>query len=85
MPLVLTRNSLASLSQMNGTLDETYIKINGKDYYVWFALDFETRVILDFHISEYRDSTAAHILLNSCNEQFGKPREAVVMDRYYGL
>jgi len=63
--------------------DETYIKINGKDYYVWFALDFETRVILDFHISEYRDSTAAHILLNSCNEQFGKPREAVVMDRYY--
>jgi len=37
-----------------------------------FALDFETRVILDFHISEYRDSTAAHILLNSCNEQFGK-------------
>jgi len=41
--------------------DETYIKINGKDYYVWFALDFETRVILDFHISEYRDSTAAHI------------------------
>jgi len=22
-------------------------------------------------------------LLNSCNEQFGKPREAVVMDRYY--
>jgi len=27
--------------------DETYIKINGKDYYVWFALDFETRVILD--------------------------------------
>ena len=63
--------------------DETYIKINGKDYYVWFALDFETRVILDFHISEYRDSTAAHILLNSCNEQFGKPRDAVVMDRYY--
>jgi len=58
-------------------------QINGKDYYVWFALDFETRVILDFHISEYRDSTAAHILLNSCNEQFGKPREAVVMDRYY--
>jgi len=71
MPLVLTRNSLASLSQMKWHFDETYIKINGKDYYVWFALDFETRVILDFHISEYRDSTAAHILLNSCNEQFG--------------
>jgi len=68
---------------MNGTFDETYIKINGKDYYVWFALDFETRVILDFHISEYRDSTAAHTLLNSCKEQFGEPREAVVMDRYY--
>ena len=63
--------------------DETYIKINGKNYYVWFALDFETRVILDFHISEFRDSTAAHTLLHSCKEQFGKPREAVIMDRYY--
>ena len=63
--------------------DETYIKINGKNYYVWFALDFETRVILDFHISEFRDSTAAHTLLHSCKEQFGKPREAIIMDRYY--
>lgn len=63
--------------------DETYIKINGKNYYVWFALDFETRVILDFHISEFRDSTAAHTLLSSCKKQFGEPREAIVMDRYY--
>jgi len=39
MPLVLTKNSLASLSQDEWHFDETYIKINGKDYYVWFALD----------------------------------------------
>jgi len=37
--------------------DETYIKINGKGLLRLVALDFETRVILDFHISEYRDST----------------------------
>jgi len=41
MPLVLTRNSLALSESDEWHFDETYIKINGKDYYVWFALDFE--------------------------------------------
>jgi len=46
-------------SQMNGTLMKLTSKLMAKTIDVWFALDFETRVILDFHISEYRDSTAA--------------------------
>lgn len=62
--------------------DETYIKINGINYYLWLALDYETRVIMDFHISEFRDSTASHTLLNSCKKQFGSPREMIITDRY---
>lgn len=63
--------------------DETYIKIQGKDYYLWLGLDSETRFVLDFHLSPHRDSSAAHALLNSCKEQYGKPRQALVTDRYW--
>jgi len=42
--------------------DETYIKIKGKWYYLWLAIDSETRMILDFHLSPYRDATSAFLL-----------------------
>ena len=63
--------------------DETYVKINGKHYYLWLAIDAETRFVLDFHLSPYRDSNSAHTLMKSCNDKFGAPRSAVVSDRYY--
>lgn len=63
--------------------DETYVKINGKNYYLWLAIDAETRFILDFHLSPCRDSNSAHSLLKSCRDKFGTPRSAVVSDRYY--
>lgn len=63
-------------------IDETYIKISGKTYYLWLAIDSETRVIIDFHLSEYRDTSAAFSLLNSCKENFGSPKSMIVTDRY---
>jgi IS1 family transposase len=63
--------------------DETYIKIAGKDYYLWLAIDSETRLVLDFHLSPNRDSSAAHSLLSNCRKKFGQPRSAIISDRYY--
>ncbi|HUM43851.1 MAG TPA: DDE-type integrase/transposase/recombinase, partial [Fervidobacterium sp.] len=63
--------------------DETYIKIAGKDYYLWLAFDAETRLVLDFNLSPMRDSASAHSLLSNCRRKFGQPRSAVISDRYY--
>jgi transposase-like protein len=63
--------------------DETYIKISGEDYYLWLAIDSETRLVLDFNLSLNRDSSAAHSLLSNCRKNFGQPRSAIISDRYY--
>jgi len=63
--------------------DETYIKIAGKDYYLWLAFDAETRLVLDFHLSPNRNSSSAHSLLASCRKKFGQPRSAIISDRFY--
>jgi len=60
--------------------DETYVTIGGRTYYLWFVLDAETRFVLDFHLSPYRDSNAAHALLADCHRKFGSPRSAIVSD-----
>ena len=62
--------------------DETYIKIKGKWYYLWLAIDSETRMILDFHLSPYRDATSAFSLIHSCQVQYGTPQSMCVSDRY---
>lgn len=63
--------------------DETYVKIAGKDYYLWLGIDSETRLVIDFNLSPKRDSSAAHSLLSNCSKKFGQPRFAAVTDRYY--
>ena len=63
--------------------DETYVKISGKDYYLWLAIDSETRLILDFNLSPNRDSASSHSLLSNCRRKFGQPRSAVISDRYF--
>ncbi|HHW94744.1 MAG TPA: DDE-type integrase/transposase/recombinase [Mogibacterium sp.] len=63
--------------------DEAYIKISGKDYYLWLAFDSETRLVIDFHLSPNRDSDAAHNLLANCRRKFGQPRSVIISDRYY--
>ena len=60
--------------------DETVIKIKGIKHYIWFIIDSETRFVLGFHLSPYRDSPQAFSLLNSV-KHLGKPA-SVVSDRY---
>uniref|UniRef100_UPI0018C6AC48 DDE-type integrase/transposase/recombinase n=1 Tax=Pectinatus frisingensis TaxID=865 RepID=UPI0018C6AC48 len=60
--------------------NETVVKIRGMKYYLWLVVDSETRFVLGFHLSKYRDSPQAFSLLNSI-KHLGKPR-AVVTDRY---
>lgn len=62
--------------------DETYVKISGKWYYLWWAIDSETRMILDFHLSPTRDASAAYTLTSSCKERYGCPRSMIVSDRF---
>ena len=60
--------------------DETVIKIQGKKYYIWFIVDSETRFVLGFHLSPYRDSSQAFTLLNSVKDM-GEVK-SIVSDRY---
>lgn len=59
--------SNANLYSDQWHIDETYIKINSITHYLWIILDFETRVIISFHLSSKRDSNnALKVIENSC-------------------
>jgi transposase-like protein/DNA-directed RNA polymerase subunit RPC12/RpoP len=59
--------------------DETVVKINGIKHYIWFIVDSETRFVLGFHLSPYRDSPQAFSLFNSVKD-LGRPN-SIVTDR----
>ncbi|ACB83636.1 IS6 family transposase [Natranaerobius thermophilus] len=63
-------------------VDETVIKIKGKRFYAWTVIDAETRFVLAFHLSPYRDSQAAFKVLNYAKKHFGQPH-SIVTDRYW--
>ena len=51
--------------------DETVVFINGERYYLWLAIDSETRFILAFHLTKSRSSDSAYALINqakNCGE-----------------
>lgn len=50
-------------------IDETYIKIKGKDCYLYRAVDSEGNTI-DFFVSEHRDKDAAKKFLNRKRTRF---------------
>ncbi len=50
--------------------------INGKKYYLWLAIDSETRFVLAFHLTQARDSDAAFILMNQA-KSMGKPNNFI--------
>jgi len=60
--------------------DETVVKVAGIKHYLWFVVDSETRFVIGFHLTPYRDSTQAFSLLGGAADH-GKPN-AVVSDRY---
>lgn len=51
--------------------DETVVFINGQKYYLWLAIDSETRFVLAFHLTKSRSSDSAYTLINrakACGE-----------------
>lgn len=60
--------------------DETVVKVLGKKHYIWFIVDSETRFVLGFHLSPYRNSPQAFTLLDSV-KSLDKPN-SLVTDRY---
>jgi len=60
--------------------DETVVKVAGIKHYLWFVIDSETRFIIGYHLSPYRDSPQAVSLLHEARK-LGKP-SAIVSDRY---
>ena len=56
--------------------DETVIFINGERYYLWLAIDSETRFILAFHLTKSRSEDSAFTLINEA-KKFGEPSNFV--------
>ncbi|MGJ0906771.1 IS6 family transposase [Clostridium botulinum] len=59
--------------------DETVVFINGNRHYLWLVIDSESRLIISYHLSPYRDAKQAFSLFNDA-KKFGSPR-AIVTDR----
>lgn len=52
--------------------DETVVFIGGERYYLWLAIDSETRFVLAFHLTKSRAESSAFSLINQAKE-FGEP------------
>ena len=63
-------------------MDETYLKIKGKDVYLYRAVDKYGETI-EFMLSEKRDKAAVIAYFNKCTGQHGLP-EKVTMDKSGG-
>ena len=64
-------------------VDETYIKLNGKWWYLWRAIDGAGNLI-DARLSEHRDSAACEAFLKQAKEMAGGSPERVVSDGWKG-
>jgi putative transposase len=60
-------------------MDEVFVRINGKTYYLWRAVDHEGEV-LEVFATKRRDRKAALTFLKRAMKRYGRP-EAIVTDR----
>ncbi|MCQ0970153.1 IS6 family transposase [Paracoccus sp. TK19116] len=60
-------------------LDEVFVKIRGKQHYLWRAVDYEGEVLEAF-VSKTRDRQAALKFLKKLMRRYGRP-ESIVTDR----
>lgn len=60
--------------------DETYVKIAGVNYYLWFIVDSETRFVIGYNLSPHRDSPSAVSVISEAAIH-GTPK-SFVTDRY---
>jgi putative transposase len=65
-------------TQWRWHLDEVYVKINGKMYYLWRAVDHEGEVLESF-ATKTRDKAAALKMMKRLMKRYGRP-EVVVTD-----
>ncbi len=72
------------LKQTNDSwrMDETYIKIKGKDCYLYRAVDSDGETI-DFYVSEHRDKdTAKKFFLKALKSQHNRMPRVITTDKY---
>ena len=66
-------------SQWRWHLDEIYVKINGKQHYLWRAVDHEGEVLESF-VTKRRDRKSALKFLKKAMKRYGAPN-MIVTDR----
>lgn len=71
--------SMRQSPQWRWHLDEVFVKINGKQHYLWRAVDHEGEV-LESYVTKRRDRKAALRFLKKAMRRYGNP-EVVVTDR----
>jgi putative transposase len=71
--------SMHGLTQWRWHLDEVFVRINGKTYYLWRGVDHEGEV-LEVFVTKQRDRKAALRFLRKAMKRYGRPRE-IVTDR----
>jgi transposase-like protein len=64
----------ASLSSIALALDEVIVKVNGKLFYLWRAVDHEGEA-LDAVVTSKRNKAAALKLLKRILKKYGRPRK----------
>lgn len=71
--------SMRQSPQWRWHLDEVFVKINGKQHYLWHAVDHEGEV-LESYVTKHRDRKAALKFPKKAMKRYGNP-EVVVTDR----
>lgn len=71
--------SMRQTPQWRGHLDEVFVKINGKQHYLWRAVDHEGE-ILESYVTKRRDRKSALRFLKKAMKRYGNPG-VVVTDR----
>jgi len=71
--------SMRQSPQWRWHLDEVFVKINGKQHYLWRAVDHEGEV-LECFVTKRRDRKAALTFLKKAMKRYGNP-EVIVTDR----
>ena len=70
---------MAPHTQWRWHLDEVFVKIGGKNYYLWRAVDHEGEVLESF-VTKKRDRKAALKFLRKAMKQYGLPK-VIVTDK----
>ena len=71
--------SMRQVTQWRWHLDEVFVKINGKQHYLWRAVDHEGEV-LESYVTKRRNRKAALRFLRKAMKRYGAPK-VIVTDR----